>query len=164
MTAWPRAPDTGCHLEINQQSGPEPTNQKLLLHLLNSHPFPSENPPNLVAPVLSTLYVQLLFYSLSFSFIILDGFSYPLAFNDSSFSSFLVFSHNWTIHTCKYAHTHTHTYKNTQMCDHSVFITMKSANNEIPGGLMVLIGGHPVKNPTPPSLPSVSMHRHIPLQ
>lgn len=114
------------------------------------------------SPVLSTLYLQLLFYSLSFSFIILDGLSYPLAFNDSSLSSFLVFSHNWTIHTC--THAHTHTYKNTQMCDHSVFITMKSANNEIPGGLMVLIGGHPVKNPTPPSLPSASMHRHIPLQ
>lgn len=39
VTAWPRAPDTGCHLEINQQPGPEPTNQKLLLHLHNSCPF-----------------------------------------------------------------------------------------------------------------------------
>lgn len=39
MTGWPRAPDTGCHLEINQQPELEPTNQKLLLHLLNSRPF-----------------------------------------------------------------------------------------------------------------------------
>lgn len=64
MTAWPRAPDTGCHLEINQQPGPEPTNQKLLLHLLNSCPFPSEF-HNLEISVLSTLYL-----CLSLSFII----------------------------------------------------------------------------------------------
>lgn len=41
LTAWPRAPDTGCHLQINQQPELEPTNQKLLLHLLSSSP--SEN-------------------------------------------------------------------------------------------------------------------------
>lgn len=49
-------------------------------------PFSLWKPSQSSRPCL--IYVQLLFYSLSFSFIILDGFSYPLAFNDSSFSSF----------------------------------------------------------------------------
>lgn len=73
MTAWPRAPDTGCHLEINQQPGPEPTNQKLLLHLLNSCPFPSEN-LTIWKSVLSIPYFCLSFYSHSVSFIVSYGF------------------------------------------------------------------------------------------
>lgn len=43
MTGWPRALNTGCHLEINQQLGHKPANQKRLLHLFNSCPFPFEN-------------------------------------------------------------------------------------------------------------------------
>lgn len=44
MTAWPRAHDTSCHLEINQQFEREPTKQKLELH-----PSSSENQHNMEA-------------------------------------------------------------------------------------------------------------------
>lgn len=113
VTAWPRAPDTGCHLEINQQPGCGPTNQKLLLHLHNSCPSPPEN--LIIWKSLSHLF----FISVSFVILSMSLLSFYIDFYILSVISL-------TPHITDHSrmHTYTLTGRNARMCDHLVFVMM----------------------------------------